>query len=54
MLIIATPFVICIVGLLMYALASNPKVVRIGEIMFFCGLLVALMAVGDAKGMLKL
>jgi len=32
-----------IVGLLMYALSTNPKVIRIGEIMFFCGLLAFLM-----------
>jgi hypothetical protein len=31
---------IALVGVLMYALASNPKLVEIGRIMFFCGLLV--------------
>lgn len=40
--------VVCIVGLLMYVLASNPKVAELGRIMFFCGLLVALFAMGNA------
>lgn len=35
-----------IIGLLMYALAANPKVQRIGEIMCFCGLLAALFQSG--------
>ena len=38
MLIAVIPFIILIVGLLMYVLAANPKVSEIGRIMFFCGL----------------
>lgn len=35
--------VLCaLVGLLLYVLASNPKVQEIGRIMLFCGLLVTL------------
>jgi hypothetical protein len=34
--------IICLAGLIIYLLASNPKAVRIGEIMFGFGLLVAL------------
>ena len=37
---------ICIIGLLVYALASNPKLVRIGEICFAAGLLVTLLTIG--------
>jgi Na+/phosphate symporter len=31
--------IVCVVGLLMYVLASNPKVSEIGRIMFWTGLL---------------
>lgn len=34
---------VALAGVLMYGLAANPKLVRIGEIMFFCGLFVTLM-----------
>ncbi len=42
MFIAIIPFIIAIVGVLMYALSTNVKLARIGEIMFFCGLLVTL------------
>ena len=38
------PFILAIVGLLIYALAANPKVSEIGRIMFFCGLLALTLA----------
>ena len=34
------PIILVVVGLLMYVLATNPKVSEIGRIMFFCGLFV--------------
>ena len=34
---------IAIVGLLMYALSANPKLVEIGRLMFACGLLAFLL-----------
>jgi Na+/phosphate symporter len=40
MLIAIIPLLILVVGLLMYALAANPKVQEAGRIMFFCGMLV--------------
>ena len=49
MLLIVTPLVVCIVGLLMYVLASNPKVSELGRIMFAVGLLVVLLGLGAAK-----
>jgi hypothetical protein len=45
MIIIGIPFLVCIVGLVMYAFAKDPKVARVGELMFFAGLLVTLLAV---------
>ncbi|HZU83828.1 MAG TPA: hypothetical protein VE987_12965 [Polyangiaceae bacterium] len=31
------PLVVAVAGALLYALASNPKLARMGEILFFCG-----------------
>ena len=45
-MIILLPLLVCIVGLLMYALATNPKLVEIGRIMFWVGLLVTLWGSG--------
>lgn len=46
MLISILALIVCLVGLLMYALSANAKIVRIGEIMFACGLLVTLFLSG--------
>jgi hypothetical protein len=46
MLVIALPLVVALVGLLMYALSSNPRLVEIGRIAFACGLLALLLGVG--------
>jgi len=46
MLTILIPLLIAVVGVLIYALASNPKLVRIGEILFFCGTLVVTALLG--------
>lgn len=43
-MLIALSLVVCIIELLMYALAGNPKVVNIGQIMFACGLLAFLLS----------
>lgn len=37
---------VLLAGLLLYGFATNPKLVRIGEIMFFCGLLAFLLVGG--------
>jgi hypothetical protein len=42
-MILALPAIVCIVGLLMYILAVNPKVQELGRMMFWVGLLVFLM-----------
>jgi len=39
---------VSLIGLLMYVLASNPKVVEIGRIMFWTGLLAFLLGGGLA------
>ena len=46
---ITIPALVCLAGLLIYALATNPKLVRIGEIMFFCGLLATLLIFGEGR-----
>jgi hypothetical protein len=38
--------IIAVVGLLMYALAGNPKIVEVGRIMFWTGLLAFLLGGG--------
>jgi Na+/phosphate symporter len=48
-MVIYLSLLVCVIGLLMYALSANPKLVRIGEIMFFAGLLAFLfVSVGPA------
>jgi hypothetical protein len=42
-MIIVLPLLICVIGLLMYALSANPKLVTIGEDMFWVGLLAFLL-----------
>lgn len=42
-MLIAFALLVALVGLLMYVLSVNPKLVRIGEIMFACGLLAFLL-----------
>lgn len=42
-MIIALSLLVALIGLVMYLVASNPKISRIGEIMLFAGLLAFLM-----------
>jgi len=44
-LVSSLPLLFAVVGVLLYALSSNPKIVEIGRLMFACGLLVSLYAV---------
>lgn len=37
------PAIVCLAGALLYAFASSPKASRMGEILFFCGLLATLL-----------
>lgn len=45
-MVIGLDFIVLLVGLLMYALSANPKLVEIGRTMFWCGLLALLLS-GD-------
>jgi hypothetical protein len=47
-MIIGLTLLVALIGLLMYVLASNPKVVEIGRIMFWTGLLAFLLGGGFA------
>jgi len=40
---------VALVGVLMFALAANPKLVEIGRIAFFCGLFVFLFTLGTGR-----
>jgi hypothetical protein len=46
-IIVATPLLVAIIGLLVYALSSNTKVAELGRLAFACGLLVALLTLGQ-------
>ncbi len=41
------PLLVALLGLLAYALASNPKVQEIGRIALFCGLLVTMFSLAS-------
>jgi hypothetical protein len=45
-MIILLPIVICVVGLLLFMLSTQPKVAEVGKIMFWTGLLVTLFSGG--------
>lgn len=47
MIIALWPLLVAIIGLLMYVLANNAKVVEIGRAMMWCGLLVTLFTVAS-------
>lgn len=38
MIIVTLVFLVMIIGLIMYALSKDGKIMEIGRIMFFCGL----------------
>lgn len=42
-MIIFLSLIVCLIGVLMYALSANPKLVEIGRMMFWCGLLAFLL-----------
>jgi hypothetical protein len=44
------PLAFAVIGLLVYAIANQPKPVEIGRIMFWCGLLAFLFKSGEAFG----
>lgn len=46
-MVVLLPLLVAVVGVLMYALATNPKVAEMGRIAFFAGLLAFLLLGGD-------
>ena len=47
-MIVLLPLLIAVVGLVVYALASNPKVAELGRIAYGCGLLAFLLGSAGA------
>ena len=47
-MVIYLSLLVCIVGVLMYALSANPKVAELGRISYFAGLLAFLLVVAGA------
>lgn len=52
-MIIYLSLLICLVGLLMYALSVNGKLVEIGRMMFWCGLLAFLLTGGEVVNLIR-
>ena len=48
-MIIYFSLLVALAGVLMYALSANGKLVEIGRIMFFAGLLAFLLAAGEGR-----
>jgi Na+/phosphate symporter len=51
--LILLSLLVAVVGVLMYALAANPKVAELGRIAFFCGLLVFLFGAEQVVALLS-
>lgn len=51
-MIIVVSLLFALVGLLLYVLASNPKLVEVGRITFFAGLLAFLLQLHGVVGLL--
>jgi hypothetical protein len=43
MIVLYLPMIVCVAGLLCYALATNPKVAEMGRLAFFAGMLAFLL-----------
>jgi Na+/phosphate symporter len=42
------PLLVCVIGLIMYFICSNPKLIEVGRIMFWTGLLAFLLGGGPS------
>jgi hypothetical protein len=49
LLTVLAPLLVAVVGILTFALASNPKVVRVGECLMFVGLFWATWAIAEQR-----
>jgi hypothetical protein len=45
-MIILVPFLVCLIGLVVYIISTHPKISEVGKDMFWTGLLVTLFDVG--------
>lgn len=52
-MIVLLPLLVALIGLLMYALSANPKLVEIGRIMFWTGLLAFLISSREMLTLVK-
>ena len=43
-MVVLLPIIICVVGLIMYMIATNPKVAEVGRMMFWTGLLATMLS----------
>ena len=48
-MIIYLSLFVALIGLLVYAFAANPKLVEVGRISFFCGLLAFLLRITESS-----
>ena len=48
-MIILLPLLVAIVGLLLYVMATQPKIVEVGRILFWTGMLATLLRAGPAS-----
>lgn len=46
MFLMSLPLLCAIIGALIYALAANPKAAEMGRLLFACGVLATLLAIG--------
>jgi hypothetical protein len=53
MIVIGVPALVCLIGAFVFILSTNSKAVRLGEIMFFCGLLAILLAMPETVKLLR-
>jgi hypothetical protein len=55
MIVIAyLPVLSAVVGLILYFVSTNGKVQRVGEILFFCGVLAFLLTQGNASSVVRI
>lgn len=47
-MILAIPFLVALIGLVIYLAAANPKAAECGRVAYWVGLLVGLLRVGSA------
>ena len=54
MIIAFVPLLVALIGLVMYLISTNGKVQRIGEILFFCGILAWCLTMNQGEAVLRI